>query len=175
MKPPVSTDSGADYKASERKMPTEFKDYVVRVNRTAKVVKGGRRFGFSALVVIGNQNGKVGIGFGKANEVPQAVQKAIQNAQKNIMVIARDGDTIPHQVLGHCGASKIFMMPATAGTGVIAGAAVRAVLEAAGVKDILTKAHGSTNAVNLTKATLEGLKSLRTKQEVMALRGIELK
>ena len=164
MKPPMHTESAS-----------EFKDYVVRVNRTAKVVKGGRRFGFSALVVIGNQNGKVGLGFGKANEVPQAVQKAIQHAHKNIMIVSRDGDTIPHEVLARCGASKIWLKPATPGTGVIAGAAVRAVLEAAGVKDILTKAHGSTNAVNLTKAVVSALQFLRSKEEVMALRGVEIK
>jgi small subunit ribosomal protein S5 len=174
MKPPVSTDRGADRKSPDQKS-SEYKDYVVRVNRTAKVVKGGRRFGFSALVVIGNQNGKLGLGFGKANEVPQAVQKAIQQAQKSIIAIARAGNTIPHQVLGHCGASKILLMPAPAGTGVIAGAAVRAVLEAAGIKDIFTKAHGSTNAVNLTKAAVAGLRFLKTKEELMALRGMELK
>lgn len=164
MMPPGQTESSAEYK-----------DIVVRVNRTAKVVKGGRRFSFSALVVIGNQKGRVGVGFGKANEVPQAVQKAIQHAHKNIVAIARDGDTIPHEVLGRCGASRVLLMPATPGTGVIAGTAVRAVVEAAGIKDILTKAHGSTNAVNLTKATLEGLKFLRSKEEEMALRGVEIK
>lgn len=165
MKAPAQTESQSD----------ALKDYVVRVNRTAKVVKGGRRFGFSALVVMGNQNGKIGMGFGKANEVNIAVEKAKNRAKKSLATIARAKDTIPHQTIGECGASKIVMMPAAPGTGVIAGASVRAVIEAAGIKDILTKAYGSTNSVNLTKAALEGLKSLRTKEEVLALRGIQRK
>lgn len=154
---------------------SEYKEFVVKVSRTAKVVKGGRRFSFSALVVVGNGAGKIGIGFGKANEVPHAVAKATQQAHKRMVTIAKQGETIAHEVIGRCGASRLWMKPASPGTGVIAGAAVRAVFEAAGVKDILTKAHGSTNAVNLVKATLSGLQFLRTREQEMALRGVEIK
>jgi len=164
--PPRQVEQGEDVK---------FADYVVKVRRTAKVIKGGRRFSFSALVIVGNRRGEIGMGFGKANEVPQAVQKAVQRAGKHLMRIPVADNTIPHCVVGRCGASRILLMPARPGTGIIACASVRAVVEAVGIKDILSKAHGSTNAVNLTKATLEGLKQLRSKQEVMALRGVELK
>ena len=153
----------------------EFSEYVVKINRCATVVKGGRRFSFSALVVVGNKKGTVGIGFGKAKEVPLAVQKAMQDARKELNKVFLTGDTIPHEIIGRFGAAKVFMKPAKPGTGVIAGASVRAVVEAAGIKNILTKAFGTTNPVNLTKATLDGLKRLRDKNEVMRLRGVEIK
>jgi small subunit ribosomal protein S5 len=147
---------------------------VVKVNRCATVVKGGRRFSFSALVVVGNENGEVGIGFGKANEVPPAVQKATKDAQKNMVKVDVLRDTIPHESIGYYGSTKVFMKPAAPGTGVIAGTSVRAVLKAVGIKNILTKSYGSTNPINVTKATLDGLKRLRSKERTMALRGIKL-
>lgn len=153
----------------------EFKEFVVRINRCATVVKGGRRFCFSALVVVGNQKGKIGIGFGKANEVPQAVQKAVNDAHKAMVVIPLSKDTIPHQIMGRYGASRVVLKPALPGTGVIAGATVRAVVESLGIKDIYTKAIGSTNAVNLVKAALNGLQKIRSMKEVMQLRGLPIK
>ncbi len=152
----------------------EWGEYVVKINRCSTVVKGGRRFSFSALVVVGDKKGKLGIGFGKANEVPTTVQKAMKDARKNLHATSLTGDTIPHEVIGEYRATKVFMKPARPGTGVIAGASVRAVVEAAGVKNILTKAYGSKNPVNLTKATLDGLKKLRSKEEVESLRGLGL-
>jgi len=154
---------------------SEFSEYVVKINRCATVVKGGRRFSFSALVVVGNQNGQVGIGFGKANEVPPAVQKAVKDSEKKMFSIPLLGHTIPHEVIGYCGAAKIFLKPAPPGTGVIAGNAVRAVVRSAGIQNIYTKAYGSTNPVNLTKATLDALKRLRNKETVSRLRGVEIK
>ena len=156
-------------------MVEEFAEYVVKINRCATVVKGGRRFSFSALVVVGDRNGKVGIGFGKANEVPPTVQKAIKDARKNMDEVDIKGDTIPHEIVGRYGATKVFMKPARPGTGVIAGGSVRAVVEAAGIKNILTKAYGSTNPVNLTKAALDGLQRMRNKDRVMRLRGVNIK
>lgn len=150
----------------------EFKEFVIKINRCATVVKGGRRFSFSALVVVGNQKGCVGIGFGKANEVPQAVQKAVMDAKKNMVTLPLNKDTLCHEIMGHFRATKVFMKPAPPGTGVIAGSAVRGVLEAFGVKDAHTKAYGSTNPVNLTKAALDGLRQIRSSEEVMRLRGI---
>lgn len=150
----------------------KFEEVVIKVNRCATVVKGGRRFSFSAIVVIGNKNGVAGIGFGKANEVPPAVEKAVKNAQKNLYQFPLQGDTIPHEVIGHFGASKVKLIPAFSGTGVIAGGTVRALMEMAGYKDILTKAYGSSNPSNLIKATLDGLMQLRTKEEVAQLRGV---
>jgi small subunit ribosomal protein S5 len=152
-----------------------YVDYVVRINRCATVVKGGRRFSFSALVVVGDQNGHVGVGFGKANEVPPAVQKAVKDARKNLNEVTLKGDTIPHEIIGRYGATRVFMKPACPGTGVIAGAAVRAVVEGVGIKNILTKAYGSTNPVNLTKAALDGLQRLRGKDQVKSLRGVEIR
>lgn len=152
----------------------EWTEYVVKINRCSTVVKGGRRFSFSALVVVGNKNGKVGIGFGKANEVPPSVQKASKDARKLMKKVCLKGDTIPHEIIGRYRATKVFLKPAGAGTGVIAGAAVRAVVEAAGIKNILTKAYGSTNPINLTKATLDGLTKMRRKEDVERLRGVKL-
>jgi small subunit ribosomal protein S5 len=147
---------------------------VVKVYRCATVVKGGRRFSFSALVVVGNRKSKVGVGYGKANEVPSAVEKATKIARRNMVQIKLAGTTIPHEVSSKYGASKVTMIPANEGTGVIAGQSVRAVMELAGVKDVLTKAYGSTSAKNLVKAAFEGLKSLRTREDLAKLRGVSI-
>lgn len=149
-----------------------FEETVVRVYRCTKVVKGGRRFSFAALVVVGNRNGQVGMGYGKANEVPLAVEKGIKDAKKNLQTISLVGTSIPHRVDGRYGASKVVLIPAREGTGVIAGSAPRAVLELVGIHDILTKSYGSNSPKNLVKATLEGLSRLRTKEQVAQLRGV---
>lgn len=151
-----------------------FKETVVKINRCAKVVKGGRRFSFSALVVVGDRDGKVGYGFGKATEVPPSVEKAMKIARKDMKPIARKDSTIPHEVWGRFSAARVLLLPASKGTGVIAGAAVRAVVEAAGIKDILTKSFGSNNPLNLVKATMVALESLKTKEQVERLRGVSL-
>ena len=151
-----------------------LEETVVKINRCATVVKGGRRFSFSALVVVGDRNGTVGWGFGKANEVPASVDKGIKDAHKRLIKIHRVGHTIPHQIVGRFGASKVVLIPASPGTGVIAGAAVRAVIEAAGIHDLLTKCYGSVNPVNLVKATYLGLQNLRSKEEAERLRGVSL-
>jgi len=153
--------------------PNILEETVVKVNRCSKVVKGGRRFSFSALVVLGNKAGRVGIGFGKAKEVPSAVEKGFKDARKNLLAVPLKGTTIPHAVTGRFGASRVRLIPAAPGTGIIAGATVRAVVESAGVKDILTKTYGSTNAVNLAKAALQGLTSIRPRDEVASLRGVK--
>jgi small subunit ribosomal protein S5 len=147
-------------------------DRVVKINRCATVVKGGRRFSFSALVVVGDGNGVVGYGFGKAKEVPMAVEKAVKDAKKKLMRVPLFGRTVPHPVKGGYGSTRVFVAPAAPGTGVTAGPSVRAVLEVAGVHDILTKTYGSTNPVNVVRATMDGLLRLRTKQQVEALRGV---
>lgn len=151
-----------------------FQDTVVKVYRCAKVVKGGRRFSFGALVVVGDRTGTVGIGYGKANEVPMAVEKGVKDAKKTLYKITLVGRTIPHQVIGKFGATKIVLVPASPGTGVIAGSSARAVLEYAGVQDVLTKVYGSTSAKNVLKATLNGLLKLKNKETIAALRGVSL-
>ncbi len=153
-------------------------DYVVRISRSACVVKGGRRFSFNALVVVGDKQGKVSFGYGKANEVPPAVDKATKDATETLRRmkkrISLKGDTIPHRVIGKYGASRVIMVPAGPGTGVKAGPGVRDVLEVCGIRNILTKVHGSSNPINLVKATIQGLLQLRTREEVGRLRGVSL-
>jgi small subunit ribosomal protein S5 len=153
---------------SERE--SQFIDHVVNINRVTKVVKGGKNFSFSALVVVGDGNGKVGFGTGKAREVPQAIRKATEAARRVMISVRRQGTTIPHEVIGHFGAGRVLLRPASPGTGVIAGGAVRAIAEAAGIADVLTKSLGTTNPHNLVRATFEALEQLTTHEEAAQLR-----
>ena len=154
-----------------RREQKEFDEQVIVINRVTKVVKGGRNFRFAALVVVGDHKGRVGIGTGKAKEVPDAIRKAAENARKNVFRVPLEGTTIPHDVTGRYGAGAVFMRPAAEGTGISAGGAARAVLELAGINDILTKCLGSRTKINVVRATVDGLKSLRTIEQVAELRG----
>ena len=161
--------SGKEVIAEEKQ--EELTEKLVKLNRVAKVVKGGRRFSFSALMVVGDRNGHVGVGFGKANEVSEAIRKGVEDAKKKIVTINMKGNTIPHEVLGQFKSAKIIMKPASPGTGIIAGGPVRAVVEQSGIKDILTKSLGSNNAINVVKATMSGLQSIMDMEEIMQNRG----
>ncbi|MBU1145605.1 MAG: 30S ribosomal protein S5 [Firmicutes bacterium] len=149
-----------------------YDERVVNIGRVTKVVKGGRRFSFSAIVVVGDHKGNVGFGTGKASEVPDAIKKAIEDAKKNLVLIPMNGTTIPHEITGRYGAAKVFLRPAVEGTGVIAGGPVRAVLELAGVEDVLSKSLGSNSPINIVRATMEGLKALRSVETIAAIRGL---
>jgi small subunit ribosomal protein S5 len=161
-----------DFRQEEQ--DNQYEERVVSINRVTKVVKGGRRFRFAALVVVGNKQGEVGFGTGKAQEVPDAIKKAVEAAKNNLITIPIVKTTIPHQVTGVYGAGKVFLKPASEGTGIIAGGAVRSVFELAGVNDILSKSIGSSTPINMVRATFAGLKELRTAEQVAALRGVDV-
>jgi len=161
-----------DDRGRDNEPKSDIVEKVVFINRCAKVVKGGRRFSFSALIVSGNRAGKVGYGFGKANEVSEAIRKASESAKKALRSVAIRGNTIPHEVIGEFGGGRVLLRPASPGTGVIAGGGVRAVVEAAGIKDVLAKSLGSSNHANVVKATIDALKGLRLRDEIYKIRGI---
>ena len=174
MAPPNRNNRRSQQDSADRE-PKETTEKVVFINRCAKVVKGGRRFSFSALIVSGNHKGKVGIGFGKANEVSEAIRKATEAAKKHMVEVAVHENTIPHEVVGEFGGGRVLLRPASPGTGVIAGGGVRAVIEAAGIRDVLAKSLGSSNPSNVVKATLEALTALRPKADIFKIRGKTLR
>ena len=164
--------SSVEREVIAREETRELKERVVEINRVAKVVKGGRRFSFTALVVIGDEVDRVGVGYGKAREVPLAISKAVDDAKKNLFTVPKKGTTITHEILGEFGAARVLLRPASEGTGVIAGGGVRAVLELGGVRDILAKSLGTTNPINMLKATVDGLRRLRRPEDVARIRGL---
>ena len=163
-----------NFNRNDEPQDKQFEERVVSINRVTKVVKGGRRFRFAALVVVGNGQGQVGFGTGKASEVPAAIKKAIETAKTNLITVPSVGTTIPHEVTGVYGAGKVFLKPASEGTGVIAGGPVRAVFELAGITDILSKSIGTSTPINMVRATFQGLKELRTAEMVAKLRGVDV-
>ena len=171
-RPPRRDDRGPrrDRRDRVEEVP-EFKEKLVAVNRVTKVVKGGRNFRFSALVVVGNEKGRVGVGMGKATEIPEAIRKAVESAKKNLITVPFKDGTIPHEAIGRFGTGKVLLLPAPEGTGVIAGGPARAVLELCGLKDIRTKSYGTSNPINMIKATIDGLGQLRSAEQIAKLRG----
>ena len=167
----MSSTSTVEREVIAREEVRELKERVIEINRVAKVVKGGRRFSFTALVVIGDEVDRVGVGYGKAREVPLAISKAVDDAKKNLFTVPKHGTTVTHEILGVFGAARVFIRPASEGTGVIAGGGVRAVLELAGIRDVLAKSLGTTNPINMAKATVQGLQNLRRPEDVAKMRG----
>jgi small subunit ribosomal protein S5 len=161
----------AEYRGFDRSQDDQYSEKLVRLNRVAKVVKGGRRFSFSALVVVGDRKGQVGIGYGKANDVSEAIKKGVERAKKSLVKIQLKGTTIPHEIYGRFKSAKVILKPASPGTGIIAGGPVRAIVEQAGIRDILTKSLGTSNALNIVKATMDGLQRLMDLHHLLEMRG----